>query len=687
MERAASALLRLTRQPAGEAAWRDFHAAFQDRYGTGTLVPLAEVVDPDAGLGYPAGYPGSVLPSPTPGPSERDERLLALAWQAMADGSREVILTEEHVLDLTDDRFDERYIPPHVELSARIHATSAQALERGDYTLIVAPARSAGTLTSRFTPMAAGSGLAEAYRALPAATEGAMRAQLSFAPVYPHAENVCRVPAYLPELLPLGEHRDSGDGTLLAVNDLAITAIRDRLHLVSISRRQVVEPQVFHALALDKQPPPLARFLAHLPRAFAAAWYEFDWGPHAHRLPFLPRVRYRRTVLFPAQWRLTTGDLPAGEAGRDGWRQVLDRWRHRWNCPGVVELRDADRTLRLTLDEPSHAALLHAHLHRHGQAILTEATPAAEFGWLDGHAHEIALPLVTARAAAPCPLRGPLPPVTNSTHGHLPGSPEATWLNVKIHTHPERMNEIIAEHLPTLLAALDTTSWCWFVRYHSPHETDHLRLRIRTGREHYAACAAAVGEWAQRMRQAGMVGRLVIDTYYPETGRYGHGAALEAAEEVFAADSQAVSAGLRNLPATAVHPTALAVVSMVDIVRGFLGDLADAMDWLAARPAPAAPAPDRAVADQAVRLARLSTLPELPGWPGEVDQAWQARADALASYRTRLPPDDVDAVLESLLHMHHNRAIGIDPDSERTCRRLARQAALTWRAQQGERGR
>jgi lantibiotic biosynthesis protein len=46
-----------------------------------------------------------------------------------------------------------------------------------------------------------------------------------------------------------------------------------------------------------------------------------------------------------------------------------------------------------------------------------------------------------------------------------------------------------------------------------------------------------------------------------------------------------------------------------------------------------------------------------------------------------LPPEaNLDVVLESLLHMHHNRAIGIDQDSERVCRRLARQAALTCRA-------
>ncbi|MGH3624451.1 MAG: lantibiotic dehydratase, partial [Sciscionella sp.] len=581
--------------------------------------------------------------------------------------------------DLTDETFDERYIPPHVELSARIHAASTEALERGEFTLTVAPARSAGTLTSRFTPMAIGSGLAQAYRALPAATDGALRVQMSFGPLYPHAENVCRVPAYLDHVLPLGEHREPGDDTLLTMDDVAITATRDRLHLVSLSRRQVVEPQVFHALALDKQPPPLARFLAHLPRAFSAAWYQFDWGPHV-RLPFLPRVHYRRTVLSPAQWRLATDDLPPGQAGPDQWRQVLDRWRQRWNCPDIVELRDADRTLRLTLDEPTHAALLHAHLTRHGQAILYQATPAAEYGWIDAHAHEIALPLVTTRATAPNPLRGALPEVTN-THGHLPGTLEATWLSVKIYTHPERMNEIITEHLPILQASLDPEPSCWWLRYHSPQETDHLRLRIRTDRHYYATCTNAVGEWTQRMRQAGMVGRLVIDTYRPEIGRYGPGEAMNAAEDVFIADSHVVAAALRDLPTAAAHPTALAVANMVGIVCGFVGDLAETMDSLATRPVPATPATDRAVTDQAIRLATdVGALRESPDWTAAVDYAWQARADALAAYRKQLPPDaDLDRVLESLLHMHHNRAIGIDPDSERTCRRLARQAALTWR--------
>ncbi|GAA1311749.1 lantibiotic dehydratase [Saccharothrix xinjiangensis] len=680
MECAASALLRMTRRPTGDPAWRDYHGVFVDRYGVGTLVSLLDVVCPDSGLGYPARYQGSVHSPPIPEFSERDERLAALAWRAAVDGTGEIVLADQDVTDLGSEDFDVRYIPPHVELSARIHADSMAALEQGEFTLTVAPARSAGTLTSRFTPMATGSGLASAYRGLPAATDGALRAQLSFGPRYAPAENVCRVPAYLDHVIPLGEHRGHGDeATLIRLDDLAVTATRDRLYLVSRSRRRVVEPQVFHALALDKQPPPLARFLAELPRAFSASWFQFDWGPLA-RLPRLPRVRYGRTVLSPAQWRLTTDDLTPRQDG-EGWPRLLDRWRRLWGCPQVVELRDADRTLRLSLDEPAHATLLHAHLVKHGQAVLYEATPIAEYGWIGHHAHEIALPLVTTHPAAPDPLRGALPEL-NNTHGQLPCAPGSTWLTAKIYTHPERMDDVITGHLPALLDELDADTPWWFLRYHSPHEDDHLRLRLNPTPDHYAACTKALGKWTQRMRQAGVAGRLVFDTYHPEVGRYGHGAALPAAETVFAADSRFVAATLHARLTTTVPPTALVVAGMVGIIDAFLGDPALAIDWLTSHPASTASARDRQITGQAIRLAAdTDELRRLPGWTAQVDQAWHARATTLAEYRTRLPPDvDTDVVLESLLHMHHNRALGIDVESERACRRLARQAAFTRRA-------
>ncbi|WP_410580153.1 lantibiotic dehydratase [Amycolatopsis sp. lyj-108] len=685
MEWAATALVRLTRQPTGHAHWRDFYVAFCERYGTGTLVPLADVVDPDAGLGLPAGYPGTVLPEPHASVSERDETLLALAFTALADGSGEIILTEDTIQALTvGDPDVTRQIPPHVELAGRVHATSVDALERGDYTVTVAAGRSAGTFTSRFTTLAPESGLAQIFAALPAAIDGALPVQMSFPPVYPNGENVCRVPAYLPHVLALGEHHD--DRTVISLDDLAVTATRTGLHLVSLSRRRVLEPQVVHALALEKQPPPLARFLAHLSRALGATWHQFDWGPAAQRLPFLPRVRYRRAILSPSRWRLDATDLPAHGPDHHDWITALARWANRWRCPSTVELRDADRSLPLHLAEPAHQAILHAHLFRHGHAVLTETPDPAAFGWAGGHVHEIALPLFTTRPASPSPRIAGRPVVTNSGHGQLPGSADATWLHASLYTHPERIDEIITEQLPVLFDQLVPTPEFWFVRYRSPHQTDHLRLRLRTpDRASYARALAALGDWAARLRRDGVAGPMTIGTYLPETGRYGHGAAMNAAEAVFVADSAVVSAQLRHLPAAVIAPSAMVALGMVDTVAGFLGSRNAAMDWLRIRPAPDAAPADRAVLDQVVRLARTDGLEEVAGWAERVAGPWRARAAALADYRTRLGADaDLDAALESLLHMHHNRAAGIDRDGENTCRRLARHAALAWQTKHQE---
>ena len=668
LERAAGVLLRLSRHPAGEPAWHDYATRFWERYSSGTLVPLADVLNAATGLGFPAGYPGSTMPPPVVGPTRRDQCLLALAWEAVTTGE-DIVLTDDLVNDLTADSFDERHIPSHVEVAARIYAATTDDLDHGRFTIGLTPARSAGTLTSRFTLAATGTGLDDVYRTVPPITEGALPAQLSFPPLYPHSENICRVPAYLPDVISLGEHRSADDHTI-ALDDLAVMVHGSRLYLVSMSRRQVIEPQCLHAMALEKQPPAIARFLAHLPRAFAASWTGFDWGPHAVQLPYLPRVRYCRTILSPARWNLTTVDAAD--------QPTLDRWRKRWNCPTNVELREDDRTLRLNLGESLHVRILTAHLRRNGTAILTEAAPADAFGWLDGHVHEIAVPMVAAGPPAPSPLAtGTLPTTTNATRGFMPGSPHSRWINAKVFTDPELCDEILTDHLPRLVGRLPGEPWLWFIRYRSATETDHLRLRIRVRNDQErAGYAAAVGVWGEELLHAGLAGTLALDTYAPEVGRYGPGPAMKAAEQVFVADTDVVLAGLRHLPASVIDPTALVVANLLDIAAGFLGHDA-ALAWLADRPVPTGPAADRDVAAQAVNLA----LHGLRQWPQEVTWARKNRMLCLGFYRAQLPAHtDLGTVLETLFHMHHNRAVGLDRDHEQLCRRLLRQAALTHQA-------
>ncbi len=83
---AASALARLSPHPTAPG-WKDYHTRFLDRYGTGTVVPVTDLLDPVTGLGLPLHYTSP--PPVTAGQCAacRDERLAALAQQAALDGA------------------------------------------------------------------------------------------------------------------------------------------------------------------------------------------------------------------------------------------------------------------------------------------------------------------------------------------------------------------------------------------------------------------------------------------------------------------------------------------------------------------------------------------------------------------------------------------------------------------------
>ncbi|MEV6303878.1 lantibiotic dehydratase [Actinoplanes sp. NPDC051861] len=659
VQAAAEALMRLGRHPDGLPAWRAYHTAFLDQYGTGVLVPVARVTDPGSGIGLPAGYPGSVLPALDPPTStERDQRLLEVVWRAVVEGADEVLLTDEMITEITGLTTLDAAVPPHIEIAARVHADHLDDLHAGDYTVTVGPARAGGVLTSRFTTTTTGSGLESVYAELPPSTDGALPVQLSFPPAFAHSENVCRVPAYLPDVVSMAEFRR--DHTV-KIEDLAVLGTPDRLYLVHVPSGRVVEPQVFHALALDKQPPPLARFLAHIDRGFCAWWTVLDFGPGTDELPFLPRVRYGRTILAPARWRIAVGQLPAEDPA--SWDQALAGWRRQWRCPPVVDLRDDDRSLRLDLDVRLHVEILREYVERRGSAVLTDAV--IENAWIDGHAHEVAVPLQrTRRGSKPPVVRRPAPVADLEPPGG------GRWYNVQLFVVPERMNEIIAHEVPALQARLDDAAM-WFVRYRNRHVPDHLRLRLRpAGTAPYGRYATTVADWADHLHRHGLLRTLTVDTYAPETGRYGEGPARDAAETVFVTDSEAVVAAMRQIPDSAVHPSVLIALGMTAIADAFLGDAAT--DWLRTRPAHRPVPRDLSQAVNRLALAGLRGLPA----PDQLRHAWTRRSTAVAAYR-QVAPDDTDRVLESLLHMHHNRIAGVDTEHEAVCWRLARQIGVT----------
>ncbi|MET9293063.1 lantibiotic dehydratase [Streptomyces sp. NPDC003077] len=673
-QRALEVIARTTPYPNGTPAWQDYRARFLERYSLGTVVPVRDLTDPDIGLGFPAGYRGTVLPHPVLATTSRDEHLLALVQDAVLTDRREITLTEDAVQALSTGTPVQ--VPAHIEFGFTVLAQSARALAAGRFALsTVGLSLAAGTTTGRFLATlepADRDRIATTHPALPTLTTGALRGQVSGPPLKVPITNVGRAPRVVPELLTIGEH--DPDATL-DLDDLGIVADADRLYLVSFSTGRFIEPSVMNAVELSSGTHPLIRFVCEVHRSHTAVLIPFFWGA-ASRLPFLPEVRVGRTILSAACWRLRARDL--GD-GRD-WHVRLADWRLRYGVPRTVYVGNSDQQLRLDLDLPTHQQLLRAELNRHRTAVLHEAPPESAFGWI-GHAHEVTMPFASDQPPIPPPV-GPTV-VADQGSSRLPGASE--WLYLKLYGSKARTPEVLTTHVPRLVRAWGPAAAWWYTRYADPDP--HLRLRLRPpgGPKAFGKTAQRTAAWAAELRNEGLIQRVQWDTDQPEHGRYGTGAALEAAENVFVADSAAALAQL-SLQVPADLQPAITAASFVDLASAFLGSAQAGHAWLTThlRRSDGTPAP-RNVQAEANRLSATAydqhPIRELAGGD-RVAAAWDARHRALDGYRKVLDATGTDpaAVLPSLLHMHHNRVAGIDRDAEATCRRLARAAALSWTA-------
>ncbi|MFF3157965.1 lantibiotic dehydratase [Streptomyces sp. NPDC057910] len=666
---AAKALVRLAPRTA-LTGWAEWHGRFLEHYGPRAVVPVVDAID---ALGYPPGYLGSATaPSPSPLP-DRDGRLIKLAHAAGMRRLLEVELDDTWIEEVAATDPDHP-VQPSTEVTARIHAPSVSALAKGEFTLhVVGVARSAGATAGRFLSLLEAEDrqrMTAAYAALPGIHRDALIAQISSPPLSARAENVARAPQVAELVISLGDYQDS-DTSLLPVTDLAVTADTERLHLVSLSRRRPVHTLLLNAVDLGHHTHPLARFLIEAPVALAVPCTGFLWGSAASNLPFLPALRYKRTILSPARWLLDHDDLPGPVAPWSLWDAALTQWCRDVHLPERVHLSEADQRVALDLAEPSHRALLRAHLERDGTVTLHPAPEPEDLGWTGGRAHEVVIPLAAEQAKAPVRASGY---VVGREHGHLPGCDNRVSLH--LHGHRDRQNHLLTQNLATLLVELGNPRW-WFVRYRDP--ADHLRVRLACAPGTIGSTVEKIGEWTRQLRRRGLITHASVETYQPETTRFGGPTAMDAVEDFFAADSAAALLQLTILAGQdAPDAHALTAASMVDIAAGLFGSDAEAMRWLIEHARTDTIAPPRAVYRQAVDLVNA----DRPGLDARVTAAWSARREALAGYRRALADTEIQPrdILPDLLHLHHVRMCGPGLPQERAHLHLARAAALSWTA-------
>lgn len=709
-ERAAELLWRLAPAGPDSFALARYHEEFLDRFGVGRAVPLTELLDPDAGLGAPAGYkyPSSSRRSPVPPaePTERDRLMTELAQEALLSGAQEVVLDESHPL-LSRLAEPKPGCSGSIELFTQLLAPSVEALRDGRFRLVVVggSARSTVATFGRFAYMLP-DGLRSSLIELAGAARGrpdVLHAQVDFQSRHRRGDNVSQVPRWLRHSVPVGVFADTSEPGTLVLEDLAVCAERHRLFVVDTAGGREVVPTVLHKLDTRSLAPNAARLLDEIGRSGARGVHSWEWGRTAVNLPFVPRVRYGRAVLSPARWRPSEAvldqDAPFAE-----WVKTVQAWRERWRVPDQVCSVYVDQRFELDLTRPLHLRLLRHELKRRTSTVLVERLDAdgTGAGWLTGpdgaHCNELVIPLVAAPAVAGGDTASgagqpaavvPAPRRPRGTE-HLPGG---EWLYSSVYCTPARQNEVLAHRLGELVDDLpDEVDRWFFIRYRDPD--DHLRLRFHGTPEVLAAeLLPRLNRWAGALRADRLIRGCALGTYDPELERYGGPQAIAAAERVFHADSLAAveALKLREAGRLTLEPLLTAAVSQAHLAHAFWtaydGTDSDDPGW-AHHVLDAVARGEKHKVFQERRREALALIDSRGRWeelrerPGGADllASWQARAAALTGYAHTLralggdgwtPPTQV---FLSLLHMQHNRLAGIGPEAEKAAIAIVRGA-------------
>jgi thiopeptide-type bacteriocin biosynthesis protein len=676
--------------PRPKEAWRArFVERFAMRYGE-RAVPLMEALDDELGIGLDATRPdeSELLAGGMPAVSAavaampfgaRDAYLLHRLGGLLRDGALVWNLEDRDLRGLHVS--DALPLPDAVAFKGSIGAASAEALRRGDFDLVVdgIVGPSGGRLLGRLAgdDSALREALAKHTDAEEAANPDAVFAEIVHVPAG-HAGNVLRRPALRRFEIPILARSSVDAEHRIALDDLVVRLRHGVIELWSrrLGRRVLPRLTIAHHHSQAKN---LAvyRFLCALQEEGVSSRLRWDWGA-LESSPFLPRVVRGHIVLSRARWLFDSKDPATASPA------ALTEWRRRFGAPRYVMLQEADQAIAVDLDNALSVDALLQRARARPYLTLVEMLPAptdlAVSGPEGRYVHEVIVPFST-RSRAATDARAPSVSVDVAKRSFPPGS---EWLYLKAYGGASNLDRVLSESVaPVVRSLLDRSAidrW-FFVRYRDPEH--HLRLRLhgdptRLDRDVRPALESALRD-AQR---SGLMWRIEGSTYEREVERYGGLAALQIAESVFHADSDAVLALLDGvIEGTGRDPTD--VLRWRAALRGIDGILAAFGVEPPSRVAVLRARRDALIAEigtspealrragvgyrmRAAELDRIITVPDTPPSPG-LASAWEAMAARDAAIAALAPSllaavaVQADRVLGSFLHMHVNRVFARSP--------------------------
>jgi thiopeptide-type bacteriocin biosynthesis protein len=543
--------------PQGSDGLSRFREAFSERYQT-REIPLVEALDEETGIGFErsnsplaeaspllAGLPFRGADQAAERWTARDALLLGKLAHALAEGASEIVLEASDLQALASKQRPP--LPDAFYVIATVAAESDRAVAQGAFRVLLQylGGPPGALLLGRFCH--ADQTLHKFVRAHLQAEE-ARRPEQLFAEIVHLPDGrigniVCRPVLREYEISYLGRSGAPADRQI-PVTDLLVSVRDDRIVLRSRRLEREVVPRLTTAHNQDWRNLGVYRFLCALQRQDVVRGLAWDWGPLQHA-PFLPRVVSGRLVLSRARWNVTETELRVlGQTRGADQFVAVQAWRAERRLPRYVALADRDNELLIDLDNPLSVAALAHQLRGRRQAMLVEMFPDPDALCVTGpegrFVHELVVPFVQAAPPRPEPDTATPQATRSLVQRRFP--PGSEWLYAKLYTGTgtadQMLNHLVGPLVRSSLASGAADAW-FFIRYGDPDWHLRLRLHGEPGLLH-AQVLPSLEAAAAPLLEAGQLWRMQLDTYEREVERYGGDRGVELAEQVFAADSEAV---------------------------------------------------------------------------------------------------------------------------------------------------
>nr|WP_240344107.1 lantibiotic dehydratase [Paenibacillus sp. SYP-B3998] len=665
---------------------------FVEKYGVYREVSLMELLDEGLGLGAPPTYTlpeGFYVPENPPKLSDEGREKFLKVWlaEAISEGNLELHLTEEMIKKI---EFPEKGLTPplSLEIYATIAAKSASALDKDEYKVILNPNSGnpgAGKSFGRFLDML-DSSAEEQVKNIYAQEEelkpDAIFAELIYLPVHTRDTNITITKNLRKYHIIMGVSPSSNqDSKSISLSDLVVGLRNNRFYLKSKKLNKEVIITTGHMFNA-RRGANVYRFLREISAERHRNCSLFQWGSLSN-FPILPRLVYRQSIISLAQWSLhSLPDSCYGQVDDQKWFAEFQQWRQKWKVPRYVFQTVSDNRILLDLENYLHVNGLKkdwTQTTKSEHIILTETGMDFDEYFANGeggsYSIECVVPLIRTFGE---PNNNEEFLIQSGSSQHVPAYfPGSEWLYLKLYGLAGREEEFISSRLVEFFRNFDGLSLQYFfIRYVDPEP--HIRLRIKSDPSFIVnKVLPQIRLWTSELQSEGLLKRMIIDTYEPETERYGGPLLIGLAEEYFAIDSEIVCEWLllKRSGQLIIDKTTLAIVSILDIIENSPLSLEGKIEWLR----------KKSISKRYLKEFRqnkdlyLSLTHYKNQW--ETVQKYKMNS-VISSFSRRLPvlkkymnaikeiektqhlQNDIYSILDSIMHMHINRLLGVDREQE-----------------------